>query len=146
MHIPYLKLDTYSQLQHVRITQHAHIIRCTCYLPEMKKDILYKINLIYYFWRQNSSNLCLSCWYRPIWELLAHLSSLLCFGGVLQDKRSSTPKSCTSRLGLLMKALGRTTGILPLKFYFFGIMLPEIVYPKHPNLPLDYSKFPLYNH
>ena len=32
-----------------------------------------------------------------------------------------------------------------LKNFYFNIMLPEIVYPKHPELPLDYSHLPLYD-
>ena len=31
-----------------------------------------------------------------------------------------------------------------LKDFYFNVMLPEIVFPKHPELPLDYSHLPLY--
>lgn len=32
-----------------------------------------------------------------------------------------------------------------LKDFYFNIMLPEIVYPKHPELPFDYTHLPLYS-
>ena len=88
-------------------TNNIFIIKCCC-LPEMKKNIVYNIELKLQVQGQMATTKIHQCDF-VIW----------------------TPKQCD-------------TCYPKLRDFYFNFVLPEIVYPKHPDLPFDYSSINLY--
>ena len=55
-----------------------------------------------------------------------------------------TPSECTIETITFDKMFWNEVCYPPLQIFYFYFLLPEIIYPKYPELPCDYSPFSLY--
>lgn len=57
-----------------------------------------------------------------------------------------TPKGCTIETIHFDEKFWNEKCYPPLRNFYFYLLLPEIIYPNHPNLPLNYSPFNVYSY